>query len=174
MALHLRVRVGSVCKGAAWVVFPPPSGRDLDWAVLRRTRLAVLLRWGTETPERVPATWIYTRRPLIGRQNRHFRATGDNNQQTQYPRGVSGRRKLCLLKKMTRKCLPPFLVVLHCCSLFIVHSFFLGFISRLHGVGLLWGHDAYVAATAIVLQLKPCLTIRALAAVETRAVTELG
>ena len=33
----------------------PKSGRDPDWAALSHTRLAVL-RWCTETPERVPAT----------------------------------------------------------------------------------------------------------------------
>ena len=39
------------------------------------TRLAVLLRWSTETPERVPANSSYTCPPLIGRQNCKFRAT---------------------------------------------------------------------------------------------------
>ena len=52
--------------------------------------------------------------------------------------------------------------------------FFLGFISRPHCVGLLWDHDAYVAAVAIAVRLRPRPTIRVLWAVETQAVTELG
>ena len=45
----------------------------------------------------------------------------DNKKQTQYLQGISGqRRKLSLLKKMTRKCLTSFLDVLHCRSWFIV------------------------------------------------------
>ena len=35
------------------------SGGDPDWAILRRTRLTLLLRWGTESPERVPASSEY-------------------------------------------------------------------------------------------------------------------
>ena len=60
-----------------------------------------------------------------------------------------------------------FLDVLHCCSLFIVSrpSF---------SLDLLAGYDAYVAAAAIAIRLKPRPTIRVLSAVETRAVTELG
>ena len=86
---------------------------------------------------------------------------GDNKKQTQYSQGISGqRRKLCLLKKMLRKTLPSFLDVLHCCSCcLIAFYFFLGFIMDLllwlHCVGLLWGHDAYVAAVAIAIRLKP-------------------
>ena len=41
-------------------------------------------------------------------------------------------------------------------------------------VGLLWGHDTYVAAASIAIQLKPRPTIRVLSAVETRAIIELG
>ena len=33
--------------------------------------------------------------------------------------------------------------------------FFLGFISKLQCVGLLRGHDAYIAAAAIAIRLKP-------------------
>ena len=51
------------------------SGRDPDWAVSSCSSLAVLLRWGSETPERVPVSSTYTHHPLIGWQNRHFRAT---------------------------------------------------------------------------------------------------
>ena len=43
---------------------------------MSRPHLAVLLRWGTETSGRVPTRSRYMRRSLIGRQNRHFRATG--------------------------------------------------------------------------------------------------
>ena len=51
----------------------------------------------------------------------HFRATGDNNKQTHYLRGISGQqRKLRLLMKMLRKSFPSILDVLHCCALFIV------------------------------------------------------
>ena len=70
---HRRVRVGSVRKGAVRVAFPlPKSGRDPDWAVLSRSTPPL----GYWDPERVPASLSYTRRPLIGRQTRHFRATG--------------------------------------------------------------------------------------------------
>ena len=80
------VRFGSVCKGSA--IPDRVSGGVLC--------LAVLLRWGTETPEWVPASSIYTRRPLIGRQNRTSVLQGDNKKETHYPRGTSGqRRKLC-------------------------------------------------------------------------------
>ena len=54
-----------------------------------------------------------------------------NNKPTQYPRGISGqRRKLCLLKKMSRKSLPSLFDVLHCCSLWAF--FFIGIINGLH------------------------------------------
>ena len=52
------------------------SGRVPDLAVISRTYLSVLLRWGAKTSERVATSSSYTRRPLIGRQNRHCRATG--------------------------------------------------------------------------------------------------
>ena len=55
---------------------------------------------------------------------------------------------------------PTLLHFVHC----VVFFFFLGFISRPHCVGLLWGHDAYVAATAIAIRLKPHPTIRVLSA----------
>ena len=82
---------------------------------LSRIRLTVLLRCGTETPERVPACLSQTRRPLIGRP---FRSTGwwQTSKQTQYPRGVSGQLQ-SLLKKKSRKSLPSYIVA---CSLFIV------------------------------------------------------
>ena len=68
-----------------------------------------------------PASLRYTRRPMIGRQNCTSVGQGDNNKHTHYPQGISGqRRKLRLLKKMSRKSLLSFLEVLHCCSLFIV------------------------------------------------------
>ena len=51
---------------------------------------------------------------------------------------------------------------------------FLGFIIRVHCVGLLWGQDVYVAGAAITIRLKPCPAIRVLSAMETQAVTELG
>ena len=52
---------------------------------------SVLLRLGTKRSERVPKRWSYTRRPLFGRQNRHFRAMGgDKHKQTHYPQGISG------------------------------------------------------------------------------------
>ena len=65
-------------------VKPAKSGRDPDRAVLSRTYLTVLLRWVTETSERVPTSSSYTRHPLIGRQNQHFCATGiiTNNHST--------------------------------------------------------------------------------------------
>ena len=64
----------------------------------------------------------------------------------------------------------PTLLLFYCFAFF----FFLGFNSRLHCVGLLGGHDAYIAAAAIAIRLKPRPTIRVPSAVETRAVTELG
>ena len=74
-------------------------GRDPDWDVLSRTRLAVLLRWSTETPVRVPASSSDTSRLLIGWQNRTSVRQGDKNKQTHYPWGISGkRRKLSLFK----------------------------------------------------------------------------
>ena len=80
----------------------------------------------------------------------------------QYQQGISGQRrknktkrqKLCLLKKMLRKSF------LHCCSCSLcAFFFFLGFISS---VGLLWNHNAYIAATAIALRLErhPAITVR--------------
>ena len=81
------------------------------------TYLSVLLCWGTKASERVPTSSSYTRRPLIGQQNRQ----SVRQKQIQFPQGISGqRRKLCLLKKLLRKSLPSFLDVLHCCSLFVV------------------------------------------------------
>ena len=36
----------------------------------------VLLRWATKGSQSVPKKWSYTRRPLIGRRNRHLRKKG--------------------------------------------------------------------------------------------------
>jgi hypothetical protein len=83
--------------------------------------------------------------------------------------------KLCLLKKISRKkvCRPTWTsYIVALCSL-CAFFFFVGFISRLHCVGLLWDHDAYVAAEAIAIRPKPCPTTRVLSTVETWAVTEL-
>ena len=103
-------------------VFPPQGagrfspqkvryGSRFHCQKLSRTRLAVLLRWGTETLKgcrALPASLSYTRRPLIGRQNL---------------RGISGqRRKLRLLKKMLRKSLPSFLDVLQLLFVYCAHS----------------------------------------------------
>ena len=80
---------------------------------------------------------------------------GDNNQQTHYPQGISvQRRKLSLLKQTSRKSWtllgrPTLLLIVYCTAFFI----FLGFIRRLYCVGLLWGHNAYVAAAAILIWL---------------------
>ena len=46
------------------------SGRGPNRAVMSRTHLTVLLCWGTETSEGVPTSSSYTRRLLIGRQDR--------------------------------------------------------------------------------------------------------
>ena len=88
---------GSACKGAARVVCQKWVRPELS-----RIGLTVLLRCGTEMPERVPAS-----------------VTGDNKQ-TQFPQGISGQRqKLCLLKEMLHKSLPSFLDVLHCCFIIV-------------------------------------------------------
>ena len=44
--------------------------------------LSVLLRWGTKRSEKGPTGLSYTLRPLIGQQNRHFRATISNKHST--------------------------------------------------------------------------------------------
>ena len=73
---HRRMQVGSVRFSCGTdCVSTAKSG-------LSRTRLAVLLRWGTETPERVPASLSYTRRLLIVRQKRTSMRQGNNNKQT--------------------------------------------------------------------------------------------
>ena len=74
---HCRVRYGSVRKGAVRIAFPPPKlgvTRTEPYSFFLSS--SVLLRWGTETPEKVPESSSYTRHPLIGRQNHQFRATG--------------------------------------------------------------------------------------------------
>ena len=75
------------------------------------------------------------------------------------------RAKVCRLSWMS------YIVAL--CSSCTFFSF-LGFIIRVHCVGLLWGQDVYVAGAAITIRLKPCPAIRVLSAMETQAVTELG
>ena len=100
----------------------------------------------TETPQRAPASSSYTRRPLIGRQY-HISVRQGNNKQSHYPQGISGqRRMLRLLKKMSHKSLPSYIIDL--CSL-CMFFFYLWFISRQHCVGVLWAHNANVASTAI-------------------------
>ena len=67
-----RVRYGSVRKGALRIAFPPPKvgvTRTEPYSFFPRLQYSV----GVLTPERVPENSSYT--PLIGRQNRHFRAT---------------------------------------------------------------------------------------------------
>ena len=63
---HPRVQVGSVCKGAARVAFPPPkvgvTRTEPYWAVLDSLYYPVEV---PDTPERVPGSLSYTRRPLI-------------------------------------------------------------------------------------------------------------
>ena len=80
-------RIGSVRKGAARIVFPPPkvgvTQTEPYWVVLVSQYSFI---GGTETPERVPASSSYTRAPLIGRQNRTSVRQGDINKQTHYPR----------------------------------------------------------------------------------------
>ena len=75
------------------------------------------------------------------------------------------------MKKMSCKSLSSFLDTLSNCPLFNESrsSFLIEFISRLHFVGLLWCHDAYVAAAAIAIQFKPRHTISVLSAVDKRA-----
>ena len=81
-----------------------------------------------------------------------------DNKQTQYPRGSPGqRRKLLFMEEnvCAKVCCPSwtaYMVAL--CSLRAFFRF-LWFISRLHCVGLLWDHDAYVAAVAIAVWLIP-------------------
>ena len=108
---HHRVRVGSVCKGAARVAFPPPkvgvTRTEPYWEVLvslyysvevlRRLKGSQLI-WATHA-----VRWFVDRITSV-RQ-------GDNNKQTQYLRDIYGQwRKLCLLKKMLRKSLLSFYV----------------------------------------------------------------
>ena len=61
-------RCGTVCVSTA------KRGRDPDLVVISRTYLSVLR--GAKRSQRVPTTSSYTWRPLIGRQNCHFGATG--------------------------------------------------------------------------------------------------
>ena len=107
---HWRVRVGSVCKGAARVAFPPPK------VGVSRTRLALLLRWGT--PERVRASSTYTRHLLIGPQNRTSVRQGDNNEPTHYPRDSEKRAKT---EKKKKNVAQRFAVLLGRPTMLLVH-----------------------------------------------------
>ena len=117
------------------------------WPGLSRIQLYsshVLLRWGTETPERPSVDWSTESSLPCDR--------GDNNKQTcEYPRGVSGQRgRLYLLKKMLRKFAvllgrhPLLLALCSMCTFF----FFLGFISRLQS-GPASGNAPYVVSLSL-------------------------
>ena len=169
-----RLRVGSVCQGAAQLAFPPPKvgviRTEPYWAVHVSKYSSIVVLRRLKGCQRVRAThtacWLVDRITLPCDK-------GGNTKQTHYPQGISGQwRKLSLLKKMLHKSLPSsYNVTL--CSL-CTFLFFLGFISRQHCVWLLWDHDAYVAAAAIAIRLKPHPTIRVLSAVETQVITEPG
>ena len=130
---HRRVRVGSFRKGAVRVAFPPPkSRRDQDWAALSCTCLAVLLRWGTETPERVPAT--------AGKFELHTPSV-DWSTESAVPcdRGIITNKHstrwtakaLFIEENVAKVCRPSWTsyVVALCC---LCAFFFIGFISGLH------------------------------------------
>ena len=144
---HFHRRVGSLCKGEVWVMFPPPkvgvTRTEPHWAILVESSL--------------PCD--------MGITNKH--STSEvflgNGESFVYWRKCWA--------KVSHPSWTSYIVAL--CTLW-AFFFFLGFISRLHCVGLLWDHDSNVAAVAIGVQLKPRPTIRVLAVVETRAVTELG
>ena len=142
--------------------FPPPkSGRDPDWAVLRRLKGCRAL----------PASLSYTRRPLIGWQNRHFCATGG---QTNITRKVflDNESFVYWRKCSTKVCRPSWTsYVVALCS--FCTFFFLGSISRLHCRAAMRS-QCLRSCTATTIRLKPRPTIRVLSAVETQAVTELG
>ena len=137
---HWRVRVGSVRKGVVQVTFPLPKSA---WPGLSPTRLAVLLRWGTETPERVPGT--------TGKFERHTPSV-DWSTESALPcdRGIitnkHSTRKVFLEDGKSLVYWRNKSYVISLCSLCALF-FFIGFISRLHCVGLLWD-DAHVAALA--------------------------
>ena len=96
------IRCSTVCISAT------KSGLGPDLAAINHTYLSVLLHWGTKRSERVPKSWSYTHRPLIGRKV--FLDDGEN---------------LGLMKKMLLKSLASFLDDLRCCSLFnVTHSSF--------------------------------------------------
>ena len=172
---HQRVWVGSVCKGAARVIFPPPKvgmtqTEPYEPYSQYLSRSTPPLRYWE--PERVPLSLSYTHHPFIGRHslpcdreiitNKHStcKVFLDNCESFVY------QRKCCV--KVCHS-LPK-----HCCLLFIhcAHSFSLDLFAG-YTVGLLWDHNAYVAVVATTVRLKHCPTTKVLAAVETRAVTEL-
>ena len=104
------------------------------------SHLAVLLRWGTETSGWVPKSSSYTRHPLIGRQNRHFRATGGLKPKNTVPaRYFWTTAKVCFIEENVAQkfdvllAWPTLLLFVYCVTFFFV----LGLNSRLHCVGLL-------------------------------------
>ena len=106
-------------------------------------------------PERVPTSLSYTCRLLIGQPNRPSHATGiiTNKHSARKVFPDNSESWVYWWKCCAKGCHPSwtFYTVALCslCAFF----FFLGFISRLHCVVLLWDHDAYVDAVTIAVQL---------------------
>ena len=120
---HRRVRVDSVCEGAARFPSPPPevdvTRTEPHWAVLVPPYSSVVVARRLKGLRGI-SSYTHRFRWLVGRIVPSVRHR-DNKKQIQYPRGVSAqRRKLSLLKKMLCKSLTSFLDFLHSCSLFIV------------------------------------------------------
>ena len=105
----------------------------------------------------LPASSSYAHHSLIGWQNHH--------------RNHSTRKVILDNGVYWRKCCPSWTSYIVAFFSFFrslcVFFFSLGFMSRLHCVGLLWGHDSCVAAAAIAIRLKPRPTIRVLSVMET-------
>ena len=100
------------------------------------SRCRLLLRWGTETPERVPVSWSYTRRPLIGRQNHTSLRQGDITNTLSARYFWTTAKALFIQGNVAQKFAvllgrPTLLIFVHC-----ARSSFSLYISRLHCVGL--------------------------------------
>ena len=128
------------------------SGQGPDWSVISRT--VRRLKGCQHVRATHDVRWLVDRNVTSVRQ-------ADNKKQTNTlpPRYFWTTAKASFIEQNVAQRLAVLLgrpTLL--CSLFNMFFFFLGPISRLHCVGLLWGHDAYVAAAAIPILLKGPMT----------------
>ena len=137
---HRRVRVASVRKSAARVAFPPPkvgvTRTEPYWAVLaiwvlrrlkgcRQVRATQALRW------LVDRFTLPCDRGIITNKHITCELFLDNGESYVFWRK-------CCAKVSCLSWMSYIVALCSSCSFF----FFIWFFSRLHYVGLLWGHDA--------------------------------